>query len=36
MGYAVFCKGFEAHTGRKRLWLGTCGLVRDAAASAVP
>jgi GNAT superfamily N-acetyltransferase len=22
MGYAVFCKGFEAHTGRKRLWLG--------------
>jgi GNAT superfamily N-acetyltransferase len=22
VGYAVFCKGFEAHTARKRLWLG--------------
>jgi GNAT superfamily N-acetyltransferase len=22
MGYAVFCKGFEAHTAKKRLWLG--------------
>jgi GNAT superfamily N-acetyltransferase len=21
-GYAVLCKGFEAHTGKKRLWLG--------------
>jgi GNAT superfamily N-acetyltransferase len=22
VGYALVCKGFEAHTGRKRLWLG--------------
>jgi GNAT superfamily N-acetyltransferase len=22
MGYAVFCRGFEAHTAKKRLWLG--------------
>lgn len=22
VGYAVLCKGFEAHTGHKRMWLG--------------
>ena len=22
LGYALFCRGFEAHTGKKRLWLG--------------
>lgn len=22
VGYALFCRGFEAHTGRRRLWLG--------------
>ncbi len=22
VGYAIVCKGFEAHTGKKRLWLG--------------
>lgn len=22
VGYALFCRGFEAHTGKKRLWLG--------------
>jgi len=22
VGYAIVCRGFEAHTGKKRLWLG--------------
>ena len=30
VGYLVLCRGFEAHTGKKRLWLGDLYVRRSA------